>query len=126
MRSFFLYISTAYSLYQDGHIHNELKAKYTNQDLILFLLVILCVCLITYLVIIKYRKTSFKNDKEDSLRLLTPKEIQVYKFILEHKTNKEIALLLFISNATVKTHINNIYRKLNIKSRKELISFDKD
>lgn len=52
--------------------------------------------------------------------LLTSKENQVMKLILAHKTNKEIANELFISDSTVKTHINNIYRKLNLNTRKDL------
>lgn len=63
-----------------------------------------------------------KVIKEKSLQseLLTSKENQVVKLILAHKTNKEIAGELFISDSTVKTHINNIYRKLNTKTRKEI------
>lgn len=36
------------------------------------------------------------------------------------KSNNEIAEQHFISLSTVKTHINNIYKKLNISSREEL------
>jgi len=52
---------------------------------------------------------------------LTNKEQEVLKLINDKKTNKEIASALFISEATVKTHINNIYRKLNVNSRKDAI-----
>jgi DNA-binding CsgD family transcriptional regulator len=41
----------------------------------------------------------------------------------EKKSNKEIASELFISHNTVKTHINNIYKKLAISNREELNSF---
>ncbi|MGB7394497.1 MAG: LuxR C-terminal-related transcriptional regulator, partial [Pricia sp.] len=37
------------------------------------------------------------------------------------KSNKEIAGELFISISTVKTHITNIYGKLKVSSRKELL-----
>ena len=36
------------------------------------------------------------------------------------KTNKEIGSELFISVSTVKTHINNLYKKLNVTSRDEV------
>ena len=40
-------------------------------------------------------------------------------------TNKEIAEQLFISLSTVKSHINTIYSKLSISSRKEIDQFFK-
>jgi len=41
--------------------------------------------------------------------------------ILQGKSNKEIANELFISLSTVKTHITNIYNKLKVSSRQELL-----
>ncbi|MCL6268107.1 helix-turn-helix domain-containing protein [Flagellimonas myxillae] len=52
---------------------------------------------------------------------LSRQEQNVKALILEGKTNKEIASELFISLNTVKTHITNIYSKLNIANRKELL-----
>lgn len=57
---------------------------------------------------------------------LTLKEIEVLDLIGAHKTNKEIAQALFVSDATIKTHINNIYRKTGVKSRKEALSYLKN
>ena len=52
-----------------------------------------------------------------SLLLVT----QIYLLVQAlDKTNKEIASELFISLSTVKTHINNLNKKLNVTSRKEL------
>ena len=42
--------------------------------------------------------------------------------IAEGKSNKEIASELFISLSTVKTHINNLYKKLDVSSRDDLKS----
>lgn len=39
------------------------------------------------------------------------------------KSNKEIASILDISENTVKTHISNVYKKLNINYRIELMNF---
>ncbi|SIQ94036.1 response regulator transcription factor [Maribacter ulvicola] len=69
--------------------------------------------------ILRHRKNSI-NIRNKSLEKLTEQENTVVQQILEHKTNKEIAALLFISVSTVKTHINNIYKKLNITSRDEI------
>jgi DNA-binding NarL/FixJ family response regulator len=41
----------------------------------------------------------------------------------EGKTNKEIAQELFVELSTVKTHINNIYRQLNVGTRKEASAY---
>jgi DNA-binding CsgD family transcriptional regulator len=51
---------------------------------------------------------------------LTKKEKEILDLILADKSNKEIAATLFIELSTVKTHINKIYSKLEVKSRKEL------
>lgn len=65
---------------------------------------------------------NLKNNKVDNLTELTAKEKQIFNLIKEGKTNKEIATELFISLSTVKTHINNIFKKLNITKRQELIA----
>ena len=41
------------------------------------------------------------------------------KLIGDGKSNKEIAIELFIELSTVKTHINKLYTKLKIKNRNE-------
>ena len=68
------------------------------------------------------RKSKTEKPNPVGSRDLTNKERQVLQLIKNHKTNKEIALDLHVSEATIKTHINNIYRKLNVKSRKDAIS----
>ena len=53
---------------------------------------------------------------------LTLKEREILGLIKEGKANKEIASQLFIGVSTVKTHINKIYSKLEVSSRKEVVS----
>lgn len=50
---------------------------------------------------------------------LTGREWQVLRLIGAQHSNEQIAASLFVSLATVKTHINRIYSKLNIGSREE-------
>lgn len=50
---------------------------------------------------------------------LTSQEIKILQLIQQGKSNKEIAADLFIELSTVKSHINKLYSKLNIKNRKE-------
>ena len=48
---------------------------------------------------------------------LTSRELEVLKQIVDGKSNKEIANVLSISEATVKSHINNILSKLGVSDR---------
>ncbi len=50
---------------------------------------------------------------------LTPQERKVLDLVAEAKTNKEITCDLKISPATVKRHLENILRKLQLRSRIE-------
>lgn len=54
---------------------------------------------------------------ERTAAALTPKEQSVLRLMETGMSNKEIALKLNVSLATVKTHINNIYGKLQAKNR---------
>lgn len=48
---------------------------------------------------------------------LTTRELEVLHLIVDGKSNKEIGGRLFISEATVKTHINSILSKLGVSDR---------
>jgi DNA-binding NarL/FixJ family response regulator len=48
---------------------------------------------------------------------LTPREIGVLRKVADGNTNAEIAALLYISEATVKTHLIHIYAKLAVSDR---------
>jgi DNA-binding NarL/FixJ family response regulator len=52
---------------------------------------------------------------------LTAREIEVLQMIAADKSNKEIGALLFISEGTMKTHINNIHDKLGVGDRTEAV-----
>lgn len=62
-----------------------------------------------------------KNKDNNILPELSKQETLVRNLILQGKSNKEIATELFISLSTVKTHITNIYSKLNVANRRELL-----
>jgi DNA-binding CsgD family transcriptional regulator len=64
-----------------------------------------------------------KDDGRDVLiEGLTERQREVYDLIILGKTNKEIMIELFIEQSTLKSHINQIYKKLKIKNRRELKS----
>jgi len=48
---------------------------------------------------------------------LTPRELEVLQFIVKGKSNKEIADVLNVTEATVKYHINGILSKLGVSDR---------
>jgi two-component system NarL family response regulator len=48
---------------------------------------------------------------------LTARELAVLERIVAGRANKEIASDLFISEATVKTHVNNLLSKLGVSDR---------
>ncbi|MDX1358557.1 MAG: helix-turn-helix transcriptional regulator, partial [Clostridia bacterium] len=52
---------------------------------------------------------------------ISEREVEIIEALVVGKTNKEIAAELFISINTVKTHIKNIYRKLEVKNRVQLL-----
>jgi DNA-binding NarL/FixJ family response regulator len=49
--------------------------------------------------------------------LLSPRELEVLQLVAAGNTNREAARQLFISEATVKTHLLNIYAKLKVPDR---------
>src|SRR5688572_3407943 len=54
---------------------------------------------------------------------LSEKELAVLVELCHGHTNKQIALRLWLSEQTVKFHLRNIYRKLEIKNRTEALSY---
>lgn len=52
---------------------------------------------------------------------LTTREIEVLQLMAEGKSNKEIGAALFISEGTVKTHVNSIHEKLRVSDRTEAV-----
>lgn len=63
------------------------------------------------------------QPKEPGLNhvILTSREKEIVAFLKNGKQNKEIAELLFLSEFTVKTHRQNIMRKLKVRNVAELI-----
>ena len=63
-----------------------------------------------------------RKQSSEFLHKLTPQEQKIVDQIKEGKSNKEIAATLFVSHSTVKTHINNLYKKLNVSSREDILA----
>lgn len=87
----------------------------SNWNFLMYLILALSVALNLFFL---YRYWKRNQTKINDLKAKLSKQEQV---VLEHllmdKTNKDIAEALFLSVSTVKTHTNNIYKKLNVQSR---------
>ncbi len=59
----------------------------------------------------------------NKITAISDREQEIVALIGEGLRNKEIAHRLHISEPTVKTHLNRIFHKLNLKARAELISY---
>lgn len=66
---------------------------------------------------------ALKAAADDKLSELTRREIEVLKLIAEGLFNKEIAAKLDISERTVKNHVSNIFKKIDVSDRTQAAVF---
>ena len=64
-----------------------------------------------------------RAGRESALDALTGREREVLALIGQGKTNGEIAAELFVSDGTVKTHINHLFTKLQLRDRAAVVVF---
>lgn len=70
-----------------------------------------------------YREVQKENNKKEALAVLTEREIEVLKLIVQELTSEEIAERLFISKKTVDNHRQNLLHKTDSKSTVGLVKF---
>ncbi len=70
-------------------------------------------------------EASLDLQKVDALGL-SKREYEVLRAIADGLSNKQIADKLFVSESTVKTHVSNIYIKLDVKRRTQALQKAKD
>jgi DNA-binding CsgD family transcriptional regulator len=67
-----------------------------------------------------YHRTRPGKPDSVGVALLTERELELARLVVDRKTNPEIAAALFLSQKTVETHLRNTFRKLGVSSRVEL------
>ena len=67
------------------------------------------------------RATIAPAGEHKASELLSERESEILKLVTSGMSNKEIAEKLFLSQRTIKSHLTNIFNKLNVASRSEAI-----
>jgi DNA-binding NarL/FixJ family response regulator len=62
------------------------------------------------------------GGKSEPADQLTERELEILGLMARGAANKEIAAALFISENTVKTHISNLFQKLDVRDRTEAVT----
>ena len=70
--------------------------------------------------------TPLHPDSTSGVESLTSREQEILELLVQGHANKEIAEKLFVSIDTVKTHLRNIYFKLEVKSRLQAVAKAKE
>ncbi|MBK8701705.1 MAG: response regulator [Saprospiraceae bacterium] len=70
---------------------------------------------------VKVNKGDFVNS-EKALDVLSEREVEVMKLLMEGQNYRRISEILFISPNTVKKHIAHIYEKLHVTSKTQMIN----
>jgi DNA-binding NarL/FixJ family response regulator len=78
---------------------------------------------VTGRVLATYRSAPRPAALNSALDILTSRESEVLVLIGEGNTNAEIAAALVVSEGTVKTHINHVFTKLQLRDRAAAVVF---
>jgi DNA-binding NarL/FixJ family response regulator len=60
-----------------------------------------------------------RQEREDETCGLTKREIEILRLAAEGYSNSQLARMLWVTEQTVKFHLSNIYRKLDVANRTE-------
>ena len=69
----------------------------------------------------QFQELSLRSEAESFISPLTPREMEILRYIAQGYLNKQIAAELDISEQTIKNHVTSILRKLNANARTEAV-----
>jgi Response regulator containing a CheY-like receiver domain and an HTH DNA-binding domain len=72
---------------------------------------------------LRQRADEQQRPLSEMRKMLTDREYEIVKWVVQGMKNKEIATQLGISEKTVKAHLNNIFSKLNVNRRLQLLRY---
>ena len=78
---------------------------------------------VTRRIIEEFAKSPIKVSPTQDIEGLTKREIEILQLIARGQNNSEIAIKLFVSEVTVKTHVSNLLGKLNLCDRVQAVVF---
>ena len=78
---------------------------------------------LAYILSQKSKENLIKNPNFEKIDLLSKREYEILLLISSGYNNKEIAKELFISEKTVKNHITNLFRKIEVTDRVQAVIF---
>lgn len=88
-----------------------------------WLLILIALLVVVFGLYFIFGKSKPSNDEKNDLeKTLSIQERKVLDLLKQGKSNKEIADELHIEVSTVKSHLNKIYQRLGVKSRKEIVA----
>ena len=76
-----------------------------------------------FLEYVELAKQELKSVRQiyPELTKLSPREMEVFAHLLSDKTQEEIARELFISSSSIHFHCKNIYKKLEVSGRRQIL-----
>ena len=120
------YNNSSYALQYRGFLDNLYRSE-SKEELIFFkklsyALAFLCILLSGGMVMLGIKLKHARTFQQIPIDFsLSSQEEKVAELMIDNKSNKEIASELFISLNTIKTHIRNIYAKLEVSNRAEFV-----
>jgi len=82
----------------------------------------LLVCLLPCLAAAEVRDRIVAQVNGEIIEALTSREIEIMQLVAQGFSNREIAVRLHLSLSTIKVHIYNIFRKLNVNNRTQAVA----
>jgi len=69
----------------------------------------------------KENRTVTNVKAAENISKLTQRELEILKMVSKGASNADIAEKLFVKEVTIKTHLNSIYKKLNVENRVQAV-----